>query len=99
MLSVNPRRHKSTPLSAAAAALPAAASVISRRHKSTPLSAVAGALPAIPRRNGHGHPRAVAVASATAGVAVGAAVGFLLAERVELAADGDEAQAPEAVEV
>jgi hypothetical protein len=99
MLSVHSRRHKSTPLSAAAAALPSAASVISHRHKSTPLSAVAGALPAIPRRNGHGHPRAVAVASATAGVAVGAAVGFMLAERVDHTANGDEMQTPDAVEV
>jgi hypothetical protein len=58
-------------------------SVISRRHKSSPLSAVAGALPAIPRTNRNDHSRAVAVASAIAGLAVGAAAGAVLFTRDE----------------
>jgi hypothetical protein len=58
-------------------------SVINRRHRSTPLSTVAGALPAIPRRNRNDHARAVAVASAIAGLAVGTAAGAVLFTRDE----------------
>jgi hypothetical protein len=60
---------------------------------------VTGALPALPRRKGNGHPRAVAVASATAGLALGTAAGAVLfTQRDEPAADGGEEQAPSATE-
>ena len=68
-------------------------SVINRRHKSTPLSAVAGALPAIPRTHRNDHVRAVAVASAVAGLAVGTAAGAVLFTR-----DGGEEHATVAAE-
>jgi hypothetical protein len=93
MLSVIHRQQKSTPLSAVAGALPAALSAIPRRHKSTPLSARVGALPVIPRTNGNDHPRAVAVASAIAGLAVGTAAGAVLFTR-----DQGEDQVPAATE-
>jgi hypothetical protein len=65
-------------------------SVMNRRHRSTPLSAVAGALPASPRANRNDHTRAVAVASAIAGLAVGTAAGAVLFTRDE---GGDHAPA------
>ena len=75
-------------------------SAISRRRKPTPLSAVARALPDMPsRKNGHGHPRAVAVASATAGLAVGTAAGAVLfTHHDKPAGDGGEEQTPTGAE-
>jgi hypothetical protein len=73
--------------------------VIPYRQKSTPFGAVARALPDMPWKNGHGHTRAVVVASATAGLAVGTAAGAVLfALRDKSAADGGEEQAPDGAE-
>jgi hypothetical protein len=78
-------------------------SVIPHRQKSTPISAVSGALPDIhiphmPRKNGHGHTRAFAVASAVAGLAGGTVAGALLRTHRKPAPDGGEAQAADGAE-
>jgi hypothetical protein len=72
-------------------------SVIPRRRKPTPLNAVARALPDMPPwKNGHGRQGAVAVASATAGLALGTAAGAVLfTHRDKPAAGEGEEQAPD----
>jgi hypothetical protein len=75
-------------------------SVIPRRRKPTPLNAVARALPDMPPwKNGHARSGAVAVASATAGLALGTAAGAVLfTHRDKLAADEGKEQAPDGVQ-
>jgi Na+/glutamate symporter len=76
-------------------------SVIPHRHTSTPLAAITAALPDAPWRNGHGHTRTVAIASATAGLVVGAAAcagAVVFTHRRRPAADGSEEPAPDGTE-
>jgi hypothetical protein len=75
-------------------------SVIPRRRKPTPLNAVARALPDMPPwKNGHGRPGAVAVASVTAGLAIGTAAGAVLFTHRDkpMAGEGED-QAPESAQ-
>jgi hypothetical protein len=66
-----------------------------RRRSSTPLGTVAHALPRLPSRNGHGHPRIVAAASAGAGLAVGTAAGAMIFSHRAPRTAGDQEQAPD----